>query len=519
MPYHEYPYSVYYHDIDKLCGACHACGLRLVVQGDYLRLVDGKGNVLSNVQVSYAEKCLTDKDGKMIEAYIFNVSEDGTHLVFTRGDGTYKTITVPYSEKAAKDLQNKDILDYVYGVSVSGNKLRITNGDATIYEITVPYAIQASETQDGKEIDTFACSLEVDGHELVLRDAKNRQLSRITAAYALEAGLAAEATHALDSDHADEADHALDSDHADEADHATVATDATNAIEQITISGDQMIFTTFGGNSFAITCPYSLRALNDDLSNKISETYVSSVTNDVNTGKLQFWNASGALIAELLPTVSKATYDSYDNLIADYVKTIVVDNQSDYVTVTTGKGVSTTLKINYAEHAYMDTNNQVIKNYYISWLTCVEDVDDGHYKIVMWNGDIPRAEIGRFEVWAYKAQVDVNERALTSYIGNVLVDEDDDTKIDVLDGENNPVNVILGQVSTTPTGTVSASASGTAVTLTSGTLPSLVYNSNDESLTFSAGTFPAVDTVTDPSISATFTGDSATDDVHFTDSL
>ena len=72
--YHDYPYTTYYHDVDKLCGACHACGLKLMVQGDYLRLVDKNGNVLSNVQVSYAEKALMDKDGKMLEAYLFDVS-------------------------------------------------------------------------------------------------------------------------------------------------------------------------------------------------------------------------------------------------------------------------------------------------------------------------------------------------------------------------------------------------------------------------------------------------------------
>ena len=243
--YHDYPYTTYYHDVDKLCGACHACGLKLMVQGDYLRLVDKNGNVLSNVQVSYAEKALMDKDGKMLEAYLFDVSEDGTHLVFTCGDGTYKTITVPYSEKAAKDLQNKDILDYVYGLSVSGDKLRVTKGDATIYEIVVPWATKAATDAEGKDITTYAATLEVDGDELVLRDSKGRQLSRITVAYATEAGLAAEATHATEADHALEADDATHADNADDALHADVATDATNAIESVTISGDQMVFTTY----------------------------------------------------------------------------------------------------------------------------------------------------------------------------------------------------------------------------------------------------------------------------------
>ena len=57
------------------------------------------------------------------------------------------------------------------------------------------------------------------------------------------------------------------------------------------------------------------------------------------------------------------------------------------------------------------------------------------YKIVWYNGDIPRAEIGRCEVWAYKAQVDVNEKALTSYVAEVSVDDVDNTKINIKDGD------------------------------------------------------------------------------------
>jgi len=219
----------------------------------------------------------------------------------------------------------------------------------------------------------------------------------------------------------------------------------------------------------------------------------------------------------LVPTVSSAANDSYGNLIADYVKTITANSQSDYLTVTTGKGTTTTVKVNYAEHAYMDTNEQVIKNTYITELECLEDVDDGHYKLVWYNGDIPRAEIGRCEVWAYKAQVDVNERDITSYIGKVSVDNTDSTKIDVRTGDDVLINQISGSVTSTPNGSISASASGTAVTLTSGTLPSMTYDANTQYLEFAAGSFPAVDSVTDPSVTATFSGTQSTDNVDFND--
>lgn len=81
-------------------------------------------------------------------------------------------------------------------------------------------------------------------------------------------------------------------------------------------------------------------------------------------------------------------------------------------------------------------------------------------------------------------------------------------------------------LSGTPTGTVASSASGTAVVLSAGTLPSkaadshtpssCVYDSQTETIyftpdsftegAFNAGTFPAVQSVTDPTISSTFTG-------------
>lgn len=497
--YHEYPYTTYYSDVDKICGACHACGLRLVIQGDYLRLVDGKGNVLSNVKVSYAEKATFDEDGKAIEAYIFDVSEDGTHIVFTKGDGTYKTITVPYSEKAVKDLQGKDLLNYSYALSISGDKLRITKGDGSVYELTIPYAVKASEDSEGKDITTYAATLEVDGDEVVLRDSKGRQLSRITVPYADEAAQAEEANHALAADHAleaDEADHASD---ADTADYATLSTDATNAIESLVITGDQLVATTYGGTQVTLTIPYAVKAQKDDAGNVIKTTYVAGVAQDSQTGEISFYDATGAVITSLVPTASVATYDSYGNTIADYIKTITVTQGSDYMTVTHGTGTVDSIKIDYSTRAWKDTNNNVIKNFYVSYLECVEDVDDGHYKLVWYDGDNPRAELGRCEVWAYKAQVDVNNKPLTSYIADVQINSNDN--VIFLDGEGNEIDGVSGTVITTPSGTV-------VVTLTSGTLPNATYDSSTQTLTLNPGAFPTV-------ASASFTGTPSTNKVDF----
>ena len=62
----------------------------------------------------------------------------------------------------------------------------------------------------------------------------------------------------------------------------------------------------------------------------------------------------------------------------------------------------------------------------------------------------------------------------------------------------------------TPAGTVTSTASGTAVTLTAGTLPSCSYDPETETLTFNAGAFPTVDTVTDPTVTSTFAGTTET---------
>lgn len=533
--FHQFPYTDFHElNLDYLFRCCgKGLGLKLDVQGDYLRLINAKDNsVVSQVKVHYADTALDDVDGRHIQTYIFDAAASGTALVFTHGDNTITTVTVPYADKAKYDIDGHEIEDYVYNVQIAGDKVRITKGDGTIVDLTIPFATKAATDVNDKDLTTYAATLSVLGDKIVLLDSMGRQLSEITAPYAIKAlqdvdGDSIKSTYAhslttgtttiilrdKNNDVLSEitvpfATHATT---ADSADFATLAEDANNAIESVAIVGDQIVFTTYDGAEFAMTIPYAIKAQKDDLGNIIKNTYVANVTQNTGTGEISFLDALGNVIASLIPTANKATYDSYNNLIADFIKTIVVSDDSDYVTVTHGTGAVDTLQINYANHAWKDTNENVIKNTYIKYMECVEDVQDGHYKIVCYDGDNPMAELFRFEVWAYKAQVDVNERAITSYVGGVIVDEDDDTKLDVLDGENNVQNVITGQVTSTAEGVIS----GTDVTLTAGTLPSLVYNSNDESLTFSAGTFPTVDTVTD----GTFTGTPVTDDVNFTDSL
>ena len=440
-------------------------GLALNVSGDKLRLVNENGEVVSSVTVSYATKALTDQNGKNIDTYIFSVAGVGDTVVFTHGDGTSTAITVPYAEKAKYDLTGHELEDYIYNVQIAGDTLRITHGDGTIVDLTIPYAVKASTDVDGKDLTTYAASLAVDGDNVVLRDAKGRLLNSITVAYAtralndgagdeieasygdkLQAGTTTVRLISKDGTQLSEitVPYATEASHATNADLATVATDATNAIESVSVSGDNIVFTTYGGQAYSITSPYSVKAQKDDLGNIIKTTYIANVTNNAQTGALEFRDAMGNIVVSLLPAVDTAKNDTYGNLIADYVKTIVVSSNSDYVTVTHGTGDVDTLTIHYAETAWKDTNGNVIKNTYIKRLACVEDVVDGHYKLVAYNGDNPEAELFRIEVYAYSAQTDVNGKALTSYVADV--DYNASKAIVVKDGEGNTLKTLANKL-------------------------------------------------------------------------
>ena len=466
-------------------------GLALNVSGDKLRLVNDKGEVVSSVTVSYATKALTDQNGKNIDTYIFSVAGVGDTVVFTHGDGTSTAITVPYAEKAKYDLTGHELEDYIYNVQIAGDTLRITHGDGTIVDLTIPYAVKASKDANGKAIDTYAATLTAENDAVCLRDSMGRLLNSITVPYATKAlqdvdGDAIKSTYAgvlttgtttvilkakdgtvlntITVPFATEASHAVD------ADLATVATDCTNAIETVAISGDYIVFTTYGGQAFSIQAPFAVKAQKDDLGNTLKTTYVAGVTNDAQTGKLQFRDAMGNIIVELLPTVDTAVHDDYGNAIADYVKTIVASSNSDYITVTHGDGDVDTITVHYSDTAWKDTNGNVIKNFYIADLECVEDIQDGHYKIVAYNGDTPKAELFRFEVTAYSAQTDINGKDLTSYVADV--DYNASKQIEVTDGAGNTLKTLANKLENVANVDIDAN------TLADGDV--LTYDSNDD---------------------------------------
>ena len=463
----SYPGTDYHElSLDFLVDMCYKfVGLALNVSGDKLRLVNDKGEVVSSVTVSYSDKALTDQNGKNIDTYIFSVAGVGDTVVFTHGDGTSTAVTVPYSEKSKYDLTGHEIEDYVYNTQVAGDKLRITHGDGTIVDLVIPFATSSSTDADGKDLTTYAASLTVENDNICLRDAKGRLLNSVVASYATRASKD-NSGNDIESSYASTLQtgtttvilkandgtvlstitvpFATEASHSDTSDLATVATDCTNAIETVAISGDYIVFTTYGGQAYSIQSPFSVKAQKDDLGNVIKTSYVAGVTNDPNTGKLQFRDAMGNILVELLPTVDTAVHDDYGNAIADYVKTIVASSGSDYITVTHGDGDVDTITVNYSNTAWKDTNNNIIKNTYIKDLQVEEDVNDGHFKLVAYNGDNPQAELFRIDIVAYSAQTDINGKALTSYVADV--DYNASKQIEVTDGEGNVLKTLANEL-------------------------------------------------------------------------
>ena len=494
--YHEYPYTTYYEDIDKMCKCCKMAKLHLDTHGDYLRLVDDKGNVLSSVKVSFADTALNDVEGRPIKTYVISAGTNGTYVVFTHGDGTLTSFEVPFSQTAAKDVQNKDILDYVYGVSISGDKVRITNGDGTVYELTIPFATKAATDINGRDLTTYACTLSVDGRELVLSDSVGRELSRITPSYAVKAKedldgddikstyghtlsqgattvkLLAKDSTVLSEITVNYATTALQdtdgnlflSDYAEKivvdndgkrigveahdgtrlatitVPFATLATDASNAVENVQVSGDQIIFTTHAGQTFSITAPYAVKAQKDDNGNTIKSTYFAGVTNDTDQGTITFYDALGNVLATIQNgVITHAIYDDYDNPLAGYIKSLQATAGSDYLTATHGDGTVDSIKVDYSERAWKDTNGNVIKNTYVKTLSIAQDPDDNQWKLFAFNGDTPAALLYALVITAEKAYKDVNGKLLTSYLAHASLDG---TDLVTEDGEANEVDRI-----------------------------------------------------------------------------
>lgn len=299
-------------------------------------------------------------------------------------------------------------------LEVSGNQLLMKTADNTIISaITIPYATEAGSANTA-----------------VSAGYASQAGSAASAQYAATSGTATTATNATNATHAASADtatsatsatSATNADHATNADSATYATSAGSAasaayaettgsvehalyaIESVNSSDNLLVFTKNNGSKINILTPFASKSARDSSNNIITSTYIANVVD--NSGTLEFKNASGETVVSITPSVQVADQDSYGNTIADFIKTITQASGSNYLTVSTGTGATDTITINYANTAWKDTNGNVIKNTYIKRLEIITDPNDGHKKLVAYNGDDPEAELFRFEIEAYSAQV------------------------------------------------------------------------------------------------------------------
>ena len=460
---HDYPYTNLHElNLDYIMKLCReTMGLHFEQADKFLKLVNQAGEEVSKVKIFYAETALKDDDGNVISTYLIDAGVDGNNLVFDRGNGEIITLTVPYASKANKDVNNVDITSYVHGVGVSGNKILVTFGDGNTYSFTVPFATKALGDENGKNITTYVAELSTSNDKLIVTDGAGVTLAEITIPYAVKAlndvdGDPIKSTYAtlLTTDTTTVALKAKDGSVlstitvpyavkaltdtegntllGDYGYHlstngnkvvleahngttlneitvpfATFANSANDGIASIAVSGDEIVFTTVGGTVFRITAPYAVKAQKDSLNNTITHAYVASVTNDPLTGELSFYASDGTLLATLTPTVDEAVHDSYANLIADYVKEIIVDPQNNYMVVNHGTGDSDTLTINYSTHAYKDTYENVIGNTYIRSLSIVEDAVDHHEYLVAYNGEL--SELFRIDLNDLSAVTSLND--------------------------------------------------------------------------------------------------------------
>ena len=296
----------------------------------------------------------------------------------------------------------------------SGNQILLKTADTTIVSsITAPYAASAgsANTANSAGYAATAGSASSAGYatNAGTAAAATNATNSVNANHAVTADSATSAASATTAATAAEATHAAtasEATHAASADYATTTGNvehADNAIESVSIQGDKVRFTTYGGTSVDITIPFATKAQKDDLGNIIKSTYIADVVD--NNGQLNFKDAQGNTIKALTPSVTQAVTDSYGNTIADYVKSVSVESGSDYVTIDHGTGTAETLQIPYSDKAWKDTNGNVIKNTYVKRLEIITDEYDGQKKLVAYNGDNPEAELFRFPVEAYRAQV------------------------------------------------------------------------------------------------------------------
>lgn len=441
---HEYPYTQYEDCGDMGCfmGLCKRVGVKLAVVGDSLQLLDRHNFVLSQVKIYQATVALQDEEGHDLTAYIINAGVRDEHVIFTKGNGEQIVIDVPKATVAENDTEGNAITSYLKNMIVSGDALHVTRGDGSSFDVIVPFAIKAATTVDDKPLTTLAASMEVSGQNIILKDSRDNVISTIrcywsdraqadengnnireTYANSLIAGtttikLISKAGDVLSElqvpysvtssqdengnlflhDYAETLTIDNDGKRLDLLAHdgtllsavrvpwSDLSEHSNKAIERAEIVGDQIVFTTYEGTVVRLTIPYALRCDKDGLSNVITDTYLTRVTQDPVTGQLDFYNAEQEIVCSLVPDARRATYDGLDNVISDYIKTIVFDSQSKYLIATHGTGQSDSIRIEYSTMSWKDDIGNIIKNVYHKTLF-IELDNENRYNLVGLNGE------------------------------------------------------------------------------------------------------------------------------------
>lgn len=443
---HDFPYTEYEsggcQNLGCMMRMCHKVGVKLAFNNGVLELLDRANHVISTVQIAYAESAATDLNGNPIIAYLISAGIRDKFLVLRNGNGQETILTIPYAETAKYTEDGDEINSFIKGFAIDGDQVRITLGNGTSLVYTIPFATKAATDINDKALTSYAAGIAVSGNDIILTDGQGRTINQITVHFAetaaadeagnnirdnyaskLQAGtttlklfsksneLLSEITCPFSTtshqdedgnlflhDYAEKIQINLDGKKLDLLAHdgtllsstlvpfSTLSTDATNAIERAEIIGNQLVLTTYGNQITRLEIPWALKAGADRLNNPIDESYVADVRQDAVTGVISFYAMDGSVLAELTPSSCVAEYDTFDNLIGDFIKTLVFDNQSKYLVATHGTGVADSIRIEYATSAWKDDIGNIIKNVYHKTLLIEED-NEGRWNLVGLNGE------------------------------------------------------------------------------------------------------------------------------------
>lgn len=443
---HDFPYTEYEsggcQNLGCMMRMCHKVGVKLAFNNGVLELLDRANHVISTVQIAYAESAATDLNGNPIIAYLISAGIRDKFLVLRNGNGQETILTIPYAETAKYTEDGDEINSFIKGFAIDGDQVRITLGNGTSLAYTIPFATKAATDINNKSLTSYAAGIAVSGNDIILTDGQGRTINQITVHFAetaaadeagnnirdnyaskLQAGtttlklfsksneLLSEITCPFSTtshqdedgnlflhDYAEKIQINLDGKKLDLLAHdgtllsstlvpfSTLSTDATNAIERAEIIGNQLVLTTYGNQITRLEIPWALKAGADKLNNQIDESYVADVRQDATTGVISFYAMDGSVLAELTPNSRVAEYDTFDNLIGDFIKTLVFDNQSKYLIATHGTGTADSIRIEYATAAWKDDIGNIIKNVYHKTLLIEED-NEGRFCLIGLNGE------------------------------------------------------------------------------------------------------------------------------------